>query len=139
MSEPNKKKYVIVIDQDLSVGLIANTAAVLSSTVGRFVEEMIGPDLQDRSGATHLGITKIPIAILRADHARIKQIRDEAALVENLILVDFCDVAQACKNYDEYRTRLSDTPEEDLKYLGVALFGNAKKVTKMTGNLGLLR
>ncbi len=139
MSELKKKKYVIVIDHELSVGLMANTAAVLSSSIGRLAQEIIGPDLHDRSGATHLGIVTIPIAILKADQLRIKQIRDEAAQADSLVLVDFCNVAQVSKTYDDYRARLSNTPVDKLHYLGIALFGNAKEVARLTGNLGLMR
>ena len=139
MSESKKQKYVIVIDCKLSVGLAANTAAVLSLTVGKMVEEIIGPDLEDRAGDRHLGITTIPVAILRADRERIKQIRAQAAQTDHLMLVDFCNVAQISKTYEDYRTRLAAVPAEQLKYLGIALFGDTKEVTKLTGNLALMR
>lgn len=137
-----RKKYVIVIDDELSAGLAANTAAVLSSTVGRLVDGIIGPDLQDLSGERHVGITTIPIPILKADGERIKHIRAKAARVaeaNRLILVDFSDVAQVCKHYDDYREKLAATPPKDLTYLGIALYGDAKEVTRLTGNLGLMR
>ena len=139
MSEINKKKYVIVVDSDLSSGLAANTAAVLSSTVGHLVEGIIGRNLRDRSGDLHLGITTIPIAVLRADGERIRHIRAKAAESDHLMLVDFSDVAQACKHYDDYVEKLAATSEEDLKYLGIALYGDSKKVKKLTGNLSLMR
>ena len=139
MSGMNKKKYVIVIDSELSAGPAANTAAVLSSTVGRVVEGIIGPDLIDRSGERHLGITTVPIAVLKADGERIRTIRAKAAESNRLILVDFSDVAQVCTHYDDYLEKLAATPSEDLNYLGIALFGDSKAVTRLTGNLGLLR
>lgn len=139
MSGMNKKKYVIVVHSELTAGLAANTAAVLSSTVGRLVEGIIGPDLHDRSGERHLGITTIPIAVLKADGDRIRHIRAKAALSNHLILVDFSDVAQVCKHYDDYLEKLAATPSEDLKYLGIALFGDSKEVTRLTGNLALMR
>ncbi len=139
MRNSNREKFVIVIDQDLSTGLMANAAAVLSMTIGRLVKDAIGPDLPDQSGEVHLGITSLPINVLRADEGKIKQIRDEAAQVDNLLLVDFSNVAQTCKNYNEYQTKLLNTRVEDLRYLGIALFGDSTRVARLTGNLGLLR
>lgn len=139
MRDSKKEKFVIVIDQDLSIGLMLNAAAVLSMTVGRLVDDVVGPDLADQAGDLHLGITSLPINILRADKGRIKQIRDEAAQVDNLLLVDFSDVAQTCKNYHEYQTKLLNTGVEDLRYLGIALFGDSTQVARFTGSLGLLR
>lgn len=139
MSALRQKRYVIVIDGELPVGLVANTAAVLSLTVGRLVEGIVGPDLNDRSGIRHVGITAMPIAVLAADSGQIKEIRERAADRAGILVVDFCDVAQVCKNYDDYRMKLQETPVENLKYLGVGLFGDAREVSKLTGNLGLLR
>ncbi len=41
-------------------------------------------------------------------------------------MVDFSDLAQGCKTYDEFISKMADTPESALEYLGIALCG-AKK------------
>lgn len=53
--------------------------------------------------------------------------------------VDFSDLAQGCKTYDEYREKLSAAPESALIYYGLALIGAKKLVNKLTGSLALLR
>ena len=40
-------KCVMIIDQDLPVGLIANTAAVLALTIGHRIDGIIGEDVTD--------------------------------------------------------------------------------------------
>jgi hypothetical protein len=106
--------------------------------MGKLTDGILGPDLEDQAGETHTGITTMPIAVLQGDQARIREIRNKAASIEDLLLVDFCNAAQTSKSYDEYAEKLSKTPVSDLDYLGIALFGAAKKVTKLTGNLGLM-
>ena len=62
MYEKNQK-CVIVIDETLPIGIIANTSAILGITLGAKVEEIIGDNVMDKTGNSHLGIIKIPIPI----------------------------------------------------------------------------
>jgi len=77
--------------------------------------------------------------ILTADAEAIKRIRLEASGTEDLLVVDFTDAAQTPRDYREYLENISGVPTEDLKYLGVALYGSKKPVNKLTGGLSLLR
>lgn len=54
------KKCVMVIDEQLPHGVIANTAAILGITLGRQLPEVIGADVVDKSGGEHLGISSFP-------------------------------------------------------------------------------
>jgi len=56
-----------------------------------------------------------------------------------VMVVDFSDVAQSCKTYDEFIGKIADVPESDLNYFGVAICGNKKQVNKLTGSLPLLQ
>ena len=128
-------KLVIVVDQDLPIGLIANTACVLSLSIGEKLEGLIGENIPDIQGNIHAGITTTPIPILKSDKMRIKEIRD-SLFVSDVFVVDFCSAAQTTKNYEDYSKKiLSQEPE----YLGVAMVGPKKQVNKLTGNLPLLR
>lgn len=138
MDEP-KKKCVMVIDERLPVGLAVNAAGVLAVTLGRRVESIVGPNVVDGSGQAHAGIIEIPISILKADVAAIKDIRLRAAGMESLLVAGFTNIAQTSKTYDEYTQRISRVPSDDLKYLGIALYGDKKLVNKLTGSLPLLR
>ncbi len=69
-----ENKLVIVINVDLAIGLAANTAAVLVLSVGAKHPELIGTDIVDGSGQTHLGITTIPIPILAANTQKLTDI-----------------------------------------------------------------
>ncbi|MDC0833066.1 DUF2000 domain-containing protein [Geitlerinema sp. CS-897] len=139
--EPSKTKCVTIVDADLPTGLIANTAAVLSLTLGAKIEGIIGSDLYDMSGRIHVGITTVPIPILKADREQIKEIRNKLYEEDFLdfFVVDFSDVAQSTKNYEDYSQKISQHPTEELRYLGIAVLGNKKKVSKLTGNMPLLR
>ena len=133
------KKCVVVVDGDLPVGLLVNTATVLAITLGSRIGSIVGDDAVDGSGEVHPGLTWLPIPVLKADAEAIKQIRLEASGAEDLLVVDFTDAAQTPRDYREYLENISRVPTEDLRYLGVALYGSKKPVNKLTGGLSLLR
>jgi len=132
-------KCVMVVNQELDLGLIANTAAVLAVSLGAKIEGIIGEDLFDQAGTKHPGITQLPIPILKGDSNLIRELRGKLLASEAVYVVDFCDAAQQSKHYDQYRTLLNETPAERLQYLGLAAYGPTKAIKRLTGNLPLLR
>lgn len=137
----NNFKCVMVIDETLPLGIIANTAGILGITLGKFIPEAVGPEVADKDGRMHLGIIEYPVPILKAGKDRLKEIREmlyEPAY-EALTVVDFSDVAQSCNIYAEYIQKAASVCGADMTYFGVALCGNKKLVNRLTGNLPLLR
>ena len=61
----NKEVRTVVYDEELPLGIIANTAAVMGITLGKAMPEVVGADVRDESGHTHLGIIEFPVPILR--------------------------------------------------------------------------
>ena len=134
-------KCVMIIDSELPIGIVANTSAILGITLGKYIPEQIGEDVTDASGQTHLGIITIPVTMLRGDKAILKDLRERLYNPEfaDLIVADFSDVAQTCNVYSEYIAKAGITTEQDHNYFGIAIYGNKKKVNKLTGFMPLLR
>ena len=135
------EKCVMVIDESLPLGMIANTAAIMGITLGKQMPEVVGADVTDRSGSEHLGIIEFPVPILRGTRSAIRRIRERLYQpdFQELTAVDFSDLAQGCRTYDEFTEKMSRVPESALQYLGVAICGPKKKVNKLTGSMPLLR
>ena len=70
------EKCVMVIDEELPLGLIANTAAIMGITLGQKLPEVVGADVSDQSGHVHLGIIEFPVPILKAGPKAIKALRE---------------------------------------------------------------
>lgn len=134
-------KCVMIIDENLPLGIITNTAAVMGLTLGKHFPDIVGADVFDQTGNRHLGIIEFPIPILKGDSEFIKELREKLYEAEYsaLTIVDFSDVAQSCKTYDEFIEKISKVPHADLNYFGIAICGNKKLVNKLTGSLPLLR
>ena len=69
------EKCVMVIDEHLPMGLIANTAAIMGITLGKKMPEVVGIDVTDKTGNEHLGIIEFPVPILKGNVESIKAIR----------------------------------------------------------------
>ena len=135
------EKCVMVIDENLSLGIIANTAAIMGITLGKKMPEVLGADVYDRTGNEHLGIIKFPVPILKGNTDIIKTIREKLYEPDfsDLTVVDFSDLAQGCKTYNEFIEKMKEVPETDLNYFGIAICGAKKKINKLTGSMALLR
>ena len=135
------EKCVMVLDEGLPPALPANTAGILGITLGKHISETAGPDVTDRSGRTHLGIIEFPVPILRAGRETLYELRERLYEPASAALtaVDFSDVAQGCKTYDEFIAKAAQTEKDRLHYLGLAICGAKKLVNKLTGSLPLLR
>ncbi len=135
------EKCVMVIDENLPTGIVANTAAILGITLGKKMPEIVGADVTDQSCNEHLGIIEFPVPILKGSPEIIKSIRERMYEPDfrELTVVDFSDLAQSCKTYDEFIEKMKRTSESELQYFGIAICGQKKKVNKLTGNLPLLQ
>lgn len=133
-----RSKCVMIVEEGLPAGLAANAAGVLAFTLGREVDFAVGPSVLDGSGELHVGITKIPIPVLRAGGETLRRLRSEASQTK-LLAVDFTESAQTSKTYEEYESKLAARETVELDYLGLALYGERKEVDRLTGSLPLLR
>lgn len=98
------EKCVMVIDENLPLGIIANTAAIMGITLGKKMPQVVGADVMDQSGNEHLGIIEFPVPILKGSTETIKEIREKLYQpdFQDLTVVDFSDLAQGCKTYDKF-------------------------------------
>jgi len=132
-------KIVIVLDRNLPAGLLANAAAVLAFSTARHLPGGVGQDLEDGDGSLHPGITNLPIPILACDAEQLGALRAEARSRPGVGCVDFSDVAQRSKRYEDYAEALRRSAGSDLTYLGLCLYGEPGAVKRLTGHFALVK
>ncbi len=66
----------LVIDENLPLGIIANTAAIMGITLGKQMPGVVGADVYDKTGNGHLGIIEFPVPILKGNEEVLKSIRE---------------------------------------------------------------
>jgi len=135
------EKCVMLIDESLPRGIAANTAAIMGITLGKELPGIVGADITGQDGCKHLGIIEFPVPILRGSPEEIKRIREMLYRpdFQDLTVVDFSDLAQSCKTYDEFTEKMSFISESALQYFGIAICGPKKKINKLTGSMPLLQ
>jgi hypothetical protein len=137
---PPFEKCAIVIDDVLPAGLAMNAAAVLALSVGDvFGELLLGPDVEDRDGRVHPGITDVPLPILKAGSEVLHGIIAKALAEPDVFLVDFTSAAQAARDYGDYIRSMEATGAEGHVYVGIAVAGKKKAVQRLSGSLPLYR
>ncbi|MBB6214503.1 hypothetical protein HNQ80_000583 [Anaerosolibacter carboniphilus] len=134
-------KCIMIVDENLPTGIIANTTAALGISLASAVNGLIGKKLLDKDGRTHQGITNIPIPILTLSKEEIKVRYDELLEKqdEDIHVIGFSEIAQKSLNYDDYGVKLLGVSKSEINYLGLCLYGPKKKINKLTGNLKMLR
>ncbi|MGX8850661.1 DUF2000 domain-containing protein [Amedibacillus sp. YH-ame10] len=135
------EKCVMVIDEHLPLGIIANTAAVMGITLGKLKPEIVGTTVLDKDFNQHLGVITFPVPILKADASKIQELREllYQEAYQDVLCVDFTLQAQECKEYEEYIEKMKHVSQKDLVYMGIAICGLKKKVNSLTGSMPLLR
>jgi hypothetical protein len=131
------ERCVIVVDADLAPGLAANAAAVLAVTLGATVTGLAGPDLIDADGDVHPGLFEKGLPVLGAARETLPALRAHA-LAAGVGVIDIPAVGQQTNDYDEVREFVARTATADLEYLGLALHGSRRAVSRVTGTLRLL-
>lgn len=137
-SAPRPMRCVAVIDADLPVGKAANAAAVMALTMGRRQPHLAGEPLVDQSGNQHPGLIPIGVPVLGAPGADLPKVRDKA-LAAGLDVVDFPAQGQETTDYEAFRKMVAETPPEAIRYLGVMIYGEKKRVSRLVGKYGLLK
>ena len=93
--QTQNEKCVMVLDEELPTGILANTAGIMGITLGKYIPDAVGTEVSDKSGRVHLGIIEFPVPVLKASRERIRQIRSQLyePKFAELTVVDFSDVA----------------------------------------------
>lgn len=132
------ERCVLVMQQNLSPGYLANASAILSMSIGQRYPELVGHVWIDLAGNSHAGISKVGIPVLAASVEDLRKLREDAVSL-GCDVIDCPAFAQQTMSYEEFAMTMRDRRPEEIDYLGLALMGNKKAINKVTGRLGLWR
>jgi hypothetical protein len=132
-------RLVVVVDESLPPGRAANATGMLALSLGATVAGLPGAALVDANGDAHAGLIPQGLLVLRAPANRLSQLRARAAASEDVGVIDFPTDCQQTNDYDEVRRRVAAMPTAELRYLAILLYGPRRAVSRLTGNLALLR
>ena len=130
---------VLIIDQNLAHrGAMANAAFVLGLTAGRLMSDhLFGHDVEDRSGAMHRYLTRIPHFVKKAGQGKIRSLREALLVQPQVSIVDYPEEA-APSNYSVYAQNLSMKGADEITYRAIHVAGSYAVLYPLTKNLSRL-
>lgn len=117
------------------VNALAHMAAGLVAKYPQ-ISEMRFDTYTDKNGGAHQSISDHPFIILAAKNSnKLRNLR-ESLIEEGVQFVDFTNT-MTVGTYIEQKERTAQTPEAELEYYGVCMFGKATTLAKLTKKFSL--
>nr|WP_321456769.1 DUF2000 domain-containing protein [uncultured Cohaesibacter sp.] len=137
----NEFRLAIVVNPDMPVGLIANTASAIAVGLGAKCPTLAACNLLDVKGRAIDISSRLPVPILQASQEAIGLLLLKAIEKRNdeAVIVPFPAFARSLHDYADYE---SSFPQRDLEAEvidGLGLLGPSKWIRSLTGSLKLLR
>jgi hypothetical protein len=140
-ARPVIHKFVAVLNKKVPVGTamnaLAHAAAGLSASYDQ-PELMRFDDYQDKDDGVHPAISDNPFIILRADNSNKLRTLREQALAAGIHCNDFTSTMTS-GTFVEQQERTKATPEAELEYYAVCLFGEIEQLNALTKKFSLWR
>ncbi len=134
-------KFVAVLNEKIPTGVLMNALAHMSAgLVGSYpdISQMRFDSYIDRDGGNHKSISDHPFIILKAENSnQIRNLRQEL-ITNNIHFVDFTST-MTVGTYQEQKDKTSQTPESELEYYGISMFGDRMLLSTLTKKFSLWR
>ena len=131
-------KFTAVLNKKIEPGKAMNALAHMTTgLVGSYdnVSDMEIINYEDKEGGKHLA-SKHPFIILAAKNSnKLRTLRQEA-MEKGVHFASFTD-AMTVGTWEDQVERSKESPEEELEYFGVCLFGERRVLEEMTSKFSL--
>ncbi|MFA6376045.1 MAG: DUF2000 domain-containing protein [Candidatus Paceibacterota bacterium] len=132
-------RFVAVLNKKIEIGRLMNAlghmAAGLAGGFGD-PQQMCFLRYEDKDGGVHHNISHFPFIVLRADNSnKIRAVRDET-IKRNIAFTDFTSTMIIGASEEQIRAT-KETPEAELEYYGICLFGATAELKEITGKFSL--
>ncbi|MBI2405093.1 DUF2000 domain-containing protein [Candidatus Gottesmanbacteria bacterium] len=140
-TNPTTNKFVAVLNKKIETGKLMNALGHMAAGLGSYIQDkdaMRFDSYIDKDDGEHRNISDNPFIILSADNSnQIRTFRN--ALKENNIpFTDFTNT-MTVGTFAEQKQRTSETPELELEYYGICLFGDKNQLSELTKKFSLWR
>ncbi len=139
LPDEKSQRFVAILNKKIETGKLMNAlghmTAGLAGGFGKG-QEMHFLEYKDKDGGVHPYISHFPFIVLKAENSnQIRKIRNEA-LSRNVMFTDFTSTMTVGTSAEQ-RERTKNTPELELEYYGICLFGQTDTLKEFTGKFSL--
>ena len=139
--DENNYRFVAVLNKKIETGRLMNALGHMTAGLAgkvRVGQDMCFLDYADRDGGVHPGVSHFPFIILAADNSnKIRAVRKEA-IAQSIPFTDFTST-MTLGTSEEQVAATAATPESDLEYFGIVMFGETKTLKEFTGKFSLYK
>lgn len=126
LPDESLKRFIAVLNKKVEQGRAMNAlghmTAGLAGGSGK-TDEMCFLQYEDKKGGVHPNISHYPFIVLKADNSnKIRAVRNEC-LARGIPFSDFTST-MSIGTSQEQQDATSSTPEEELEYWGIVMFGS---------------
>lgn len=135
------KKIVGIIASNVEPAVALNVIGHLAISIGKYSDtEIMGqPNIIDKSGISHLGISKFPFIITKVKAGKLKNAIETAKNNPNILVADYPKDMLETRTDEELVESISSKENDKLEYLGAVIYGDTKDVDEITGKFQLWR
>ena len=134
-------KFVAVLNKKVPVGILMNALAHMAAGLPASFPDLTSMRFDsyfDQNDGEHKSISDHPFIILSADNSnQIRTLRNELKSA-NIHFVDFTNT-MTIGTYAEQKERTKNTPEQQLEYYGICMFGDKITLNQLTRKFSLWR
>ena len=138
---PVTHKFVAVLNKKVPAGNAMNALAHATAGLVGMQADMAAMrfgDYFDKDGGVHASISDNPFIILQADNSNKLRTLRQALVEAGVSFTDFTST-MTVGTYIEQQERTKATPEAELEYWAVVMFGEAEVLAPITKKFSLLR
>lgn len=137
----NNYRFIAILNKKVELGRAMNAlghmAAGLSGGYGE-THRMNFLQYQDKDGGVHPNISYFPFMVLQADNSnQIRTVRTEA-LARNIPFTDFTNTMIVGTSEEQLEATVN-TPEAELEYFGICLFGQTDELREFTKKFSIFK
>ncbi len=139
LPDENSKRFIAILNKKVEIGRAMNAlghiTAGLAGGSGK-ADEMCFLQYEDKDGGNHPNISHYPFIVLKADNSnKIRTVRNEC-IARNIPFSDFTSTMIVGTSQDQ-QDRTRSTPEQELEYWGIVMFGSTAELKEFTGKFSL--
>ena len=139
LPDESSKRFIAILSKKVEPGRVMNALGHMTAgLVGGHdhPEEMCFLQYQDKEGGVHPNISHFPFIVLKADNAnKVRQVRNEC-IARGIPFSDFTSTMTVGTS-EEQLAATQSTPEAELEYFGIVMFGATDELREFTGKFSL--
>lgn len=135
----NEYRFVAVLNKKVPIGPLTNALGHMAAGLAGGSGDaglMFFLQYTDKNNGIHPNISHFPFIVLKADNSNKIRIIREEALKKGILFTDFTST-MTIGTSEEQVERTKNTPEAELEYYGICLFGKTDELKQITGRFSL--